>query len=173
MQRLDGEILIYDLVRNKAFCLNETSALVYELCDGTNTVADIAGAIGRTAKRAVPDDVVLIALDQLQREELLDVPRQSVFETAGTTRRDALKTIGTASMIALPIITGLIAPLPAAAQSPGGFCATQFCDCSDAFVIANPPGTECTGANLVIPCASPSCRCFVRDNDPIGTDVCA
>ena len=31
VQEMDGEILIYNLTENKAFSLNETSALVWEL----------------------------------------------------------------------------------------------------------------------------------------------
>ncbi len=34
IQELNGEVLIYDLGRNKAFSLNETSALVWQACNG-------------------------------------------------------------------------------------------------------------------------------------------
>ena len=34
VQESNGEVLIYDLDTNKAFCLNETSALVWQACDG-------------------------------------------------------------------------------------------------------------------------------------------
>jgi hypothetical protein len=35
-QEVESELLIYDLVENKAFCLNETSAFVWQNCDGNS-----------------------------------------------------------------------------------------------------------------------------------------
>jgi hypothetical protein len=42
VQELKGELLIYDLSTNKAFCLNETSALVWQLCDGKSSISEIS-----------------------------------------------------------------------------------------------------------------------------------
>jgi len=42
IQELGGEILIYDLREDKAFCLNATSALVWQACDGNKTVGEIS-----------------------------------------------------------------------------------------------------------------------------------
>jgi hypothetical protein len=33
VQEIEGEVLIYDLKVNQAYCLNQTSALVFQLCD--------------------------------------------------------------------------------------------------------------------------------------------
>ena len=41
VQDSENEVLIYDLKLNKAYCLNETSALIWRLCDGTKSVAEI------------------------------------------------------------------------------------------------------------------------------------
>jgi len=34
LEQADGEVLIYDLERNKAHCLNNTAARVWQYCDG-------------------------------------------------------------------------------------------------------------------------------------------
>ena len=39
VQKLDDETLVYDRKENKAFCLNETSALVWELIRFSNSLS--------------------------------------------------------------------------------------------------------------------------------------
>ena len=52
-QQLNGELLIYDLRINKAYCLNETSTLVYQHCNGKNTVAEISNLISKKLNQPV------------------------------------------------------------------------------------------------------------------------
>jgi hypothetical protein len=42
MQQLDGEVILFDPDQTRALCLNETASLIWGLCDGTNTMSDIA-----------------------------------------------------------------------------------------------------------------------------------
>ena len=42
VQESGEETLVYDLVSNRASCLNQTSALVWKHCDGSKTIGDIA-----------------------------------------------------------------------------------------------------------------------------------
>ncbi|NJM54458.1 MAG: PqqD family peptide modification chaperone [Blastocatellia bacterium] len=53
VQDLESEVSIYDLSINKALCLNETSALVFQLCDGTNSVAEISNLMSVKLKTLV------------------------------------------------------------------------------------------------------------------------
>lgn len=53
VQGFEKELLIYDLSINKAFCLNETSTLVYQLCNGKNTVAEISNLISKKLNQPV------------------------------------------------------------------------------------------------------------------------
>ncbi len=39
IQELPEELLVYDLARHKAHCLNKTSAFIWKHCDGETTVA--------------------------------------------------------------------------------------------------------------------------------------
>jgi len=117
VQELNGEVLIYDLEKNKAFCLNETSALVYQLCDGTKSVSDIGKAMGEKLELPVADELVWLALDQLKKENLLDDSRKLESKFEGLSRRDVIRKVGLASLVALPVISSLVAPPAAAAQS--------------------------------------------------------
>lgn len=42
LEELDGEMLLYHPAETKTIYLNETASLIWSLCDGTRTVADIA-----------------------------------------------------------------------------------------------------------------------------------
>ncbi len=46
LERLDNEILLYHPGLTKAIHLNETAALVWELCDGKRSVAEIGSLLG-------------------------------------------------------------------------------------------------------------------------------
>ncbi|HBB89829.1 MAG TPA: hypothetical protein DC047_19660 [Blastocatellia bacterium] len=41
-KEVDGELLVYDVTRDKAHCLNETAAAVWRLCDGRSSVSEIS-----------------------------------------------------------------------------------------------------------------------------------
>lgn len=113
VQNLESETLIYNLETNKVFCLNETSALVYQACNGQTNFEEIKN------KHNLPDEVIFLALDLLKKENLLEENFSSPLE--GMKRREVIKKIGLTSMIALPIISSLMAPTSImAAASCGG-----------------------------------------------------
>lgn len=109
---VDGELLIYDLIVDKAFCLNGTSAQVWRACDGARTIDEIAGLIGS-------EEVTWLALDQLRSEGLLDNEPSVPAKFAGMTRRQVIQRAGLAAMVALPIITSLTVPQSVYAQTSG------------------------------------------------------
>ena len=108
VQEMPGEVLVYDMDSNKAHCLNETAALVWRSCDGVNTVEDIVKSFEQNGGTKVSEDFVWLAIDQLNSNGLLVGAIDSKF--AGQSRRDVLKKIGFASVIALPVIASLVAP---------------------------------------------------------------
>ncbi len=117
VQASGNEFLIYDLNTNKAFCLNETSSLVWQYCDGKHSVPDIAGEIGKRLKTSVSEDLVWLALDQFNKDGLLDDGKMVTDHFAGVSRRELIRKAGFASMIALPLVSSIIAPKAIAAQS--------------------------------------------------------
>lgn len=113
VQEAGKELLIYDLLTNQAFCLNETSALVFNGCNGKTTFEELK----RQTK--LTDNIIFLALDELKNHNLLIGQYHSPF--AGMSRREAVKKVGLSTMIALPIVMSIVAP--AAANAASGTCA--------------------------------------------------
>ena len=108
VQEMPDEVLVYDLDTNKAHCLNGSAALVWKSCDGNNSVADIVKQFESNGSGKVTEDFVWLAIDQLNDNNLLEGKVAPRF--VGQSRRQVLKTIGLASMVALPVIASLVAP---------------------------------------------------------------
>lgn len=142
VQEAGDELLIYDLKTHKAFCLNKTAARVFNACNGKSGFYELK------SKYKFTDDLIFLTLDALRKKNLLEENSdQSPF--TGLTRREAIQKVGLGSMIALPVITALIAPissqaasgcLPACIAAGGNICA----GCAPGQVI---PVTSYTSAN--------------------------
>jgi hypothetical protein len=145
IQEVPDEVLVYDLETNKAHCLNQSAAIIWRSCDGNNTVSDIAKLVGAQAGGKVTEDFVWLAIDQLSENRLLEKEITVNFE--GRSRREALKKIGLATMVAVPVIASLVAPQSALAASscacvsPGDCLAQTTC----------PSTTNCNGAGVCAP----------------------
>ena len=128
IQEVPDEVLVFDLESNKAHCLNNTAAMVWKSCDGKMSVPEIAKFIGKETGKTVDDDMVWLAIDQLQENQLLESSPASPFK--GESRREVIKKIGLASMIAIPVVASLVAPQSALANlscscTSSGPCATS------------------------------------------------
>jgi Coenzyme PQQ synthesis protein D (PqqD) len=119
VQEMPDETLVYDVDSNKAHCLNRSAAFVWRCCDGGNSVADIVRQFERNGGGKVTEDFVWLAIDQLNENGLLEDGISSRFP--GRSRREALKKIGLASVVALPVIASLVAP-PSALGSVSCAC---------------------------------------------------
>jgi len=117
VQELKDELLVYDLTTNKAFCLNPTSAMIYQLCDGKHSVSDISREISKKLEQPVTEDLVWLAIDQFKEDNLLSNNQEIEIKFDGLSRREVIRKVGFASMIALPVISSLVAPTVAMAQS--------------------------------------------------------
>ncbi len=145
VQEMPDEVLVYDMDTNKAHCLNETAAFVWKSCDGKNSVTDIVREFEANNGGRVTEDFVWLAIDQLHENGLLEAGIESRF--AGQSRRDVLKKIGLASMVALPVIASLVAPKSA--------MAAVSCACINAAACAAQAGcpstTICNGSGVCAP----------------------
>ncbi len=117
VQELNGEVLIYDLKANKAVCLNETSSLVWDACDGNQSVSEISQSIGKKLNSPANEDIVWLALDQLKKEKLIANGAEVVSKFDGISRREVIRKVGLGTMIALPLVSSLVAPTAVSAQS--------------------------------------------------------
>lgn len=145
IQEMPDEVLVYDLNANKAHCLNRSAAFIWKGCNGRNSIADIASQFELSGKGRVTEDFVWLAIDQLQENSLIANEIAPRFE--GQSRRQVIKKIGLASMVAVPVIASLVAPQNALAV---GSCACV--SANECLVQAGCPSTvNCNGAGICAP----------------------
>lgn len=156
VQEIDGEVLVYDLRTDKAYCLNQTSSIVWNACDGKRTREEIRSFVSDQLSSDVGRDVVWLALQQLSKSGLIDGGVEAPVEFAGMSRRQLMKKIGLATAVALPVVASLVAPTAAHAAS---LCMTgASCTCPG----FTPMGTSC-----------PSTTCRNSPSTPTGTCRCS
>ena len=95
-------------------CLNKTGAAIWESCDGTNSVDDLAHIV--EAKLGAPTDrkLVLLALEELEKAELMEAGSGVVSNAGFTSRREA---IGKIAMAGSALVATIVVPTPVAHSS--------------------------------------------------------
>ena len=162
VQNLANEVLVYDLERHRAHCLNKAAALVWRQCDGETSVSDMARVLKEKLDTPADPELIRYALDRLGRAHLLEgraVP-------AKYSRRDfmqRLKKIGLAASVALPVVSSIVSPTPAHAMScvQDSQCGAVG-DCVPCYVgTANQCAAKrcCNGNCQPIPAAQNECGC--------------
>lgn len=126
IQELPGEVLVYDLESDKAHCLNRTAAAVWKYCDGNNSVEDISKLYAGQSGHPVSVDLIWLAIDQLNESNLLEKKSEFVNDTGN--RRQVIKKIGLAAVIALPLVTSLT--MPGSAQAAAGSACNTGTSCT-------------------------------------------
>lgn len=150
VQKMEDEVLVYDTKLNKALCLNETSAMVWDMCDGKTSSVAIAKKVSEKIGEPVSEEFVWLAMDRLKKENLLLNGSEIHSKFGGMSRREVIKNIGFTSMVALPLISSIVAPEALNAQS---------LDCSTAPFPAECAFTICiTGAVPAEPICNNSCN---------------
>jgi hypothetical protein len=119
VQTIGDETLVFDGARNKAFCLNKISGLVWNLADGRRTPAQIAGAATSELKQPVSEEIVRFALSELKHDGLL-LEDSGLVDLNAVSRRDMVVKLGKSAAIMLPLVTAVFAPK--AAKAYGGGC---------------------------------------------------
>jgi hypothetical protein len=130
IQDYANEVLIYDLTENKAFSLNEMSASIWQLCDGKNSVSDISKSLTRKYGASIDNDFVLLGLEQLKENNLLENTEEVFTDLNGLSRREVIRKVGFASLVALPLVSSLIAPKAAHAASASAVSCTANGQCT-------------------------------------------
>lgn len=145
IQELADEVLVYDLQRHKAHCLNHTAAWVWKHCDGRATVAEMARLLQAESKAPHNEGIIWLALEQLERDHLLSgrIPHPSA--TPRLSRRELVGQLGLVAAIALPLVTSIVAPTASQAASclqQGASCSSGSQCCSG--ICFNAPVGNCT-----------------------------
>ena len=144
VKEVDDETLVYDLKTDEAHCLNSTASRVWKSCDGENSVSDIAAQLGSAGQPPVDENVVWLALDQLEKFKLLDESPAKPSMLAGMNRRQMVARLGLAA-VALPAIVSIVTPHASAQASPppippGGCCVSPN-QCVSQTCQQEPPNT--------------------------------
>jgi hypothetical protein len=158
IEELEDELLVYDLDRHKAHCLNSTAAAVWRGCDGKTSVSKIATRLQKEMETPVDDEVVWVALRRLGKANLLQ-GRMTPTEGLAfrSSRRDLMKKLALAG--GLSIITILT---PTAAEAATG-CKTKV-SCKHVFNHILEDG-ECCNGGLV-------CHISSDGNGTCGPQTC-
>jgi len=115
---LDEEALVYDKERDKAYCLNQTSALVWKYANGKRTVAEIAQAMEHKLHSPVDEQVVWFALQQLEKDRLLRPDAPLPVQASELSRREFVRKMGILAVgVSVPAIISMTAPQSAFAAS--------------------------------------------------------
>lgn len=117
VQELPGELLLYNLATNKAYALNQTSALVWQNCTGRDTVSEMADNLTRESRAAITEELIWLTLERLNNDGLINIDERSIVKEIKLKRRELLKKVCLTTVAALPVVHSLMAPKAASAQS--------------------------------------------------------
>jgi hypothetical protein len=171
VQDLPDELLIYDLERHKAYCLNQTAARIWRLSNGRRTIEEMARALEIEFDCPVDAGFIWPALGQLSRNHLLEKQLELPVLTERMTRRELARTLGFATAALVPLITAITAPTAAQAATCGAIgsrcvsnarccsnlCINETCVCLGTLSDCDPtrPQQCCSGR-----CGSANSKCL-------------
>jgi hypothetical protein len=127
VQEVGDELVIYDRERDCIHSLNPATALVWRHCNGQTSIPELAVLLAEERGLPADEDVVWLALEQLQKVHLLRDGLPRTGEGIQASRREALRKLGVVGgLLLLPSISSIVAPTPAMAQYPdAAFCTAQ------------------------------------------------
>jgi hypothetical protein len=118
IEELPLETVVYDHKRNRMHCLNQSTSLIWQRCDGQAKIEDLAALLPEVGLPS-DSDIVRQALKALDLAHLLE--GDPGFATSELpSRRQLVQRLGLATGTAaavLPVIASAIAPTPAMAKS--------------------------------------------------------
>ena len=144
VREMPDEVLVYDLKRDKAHCLNRTAAFVWHHCDGQTTVDEMVKLMEKDWGTSVSEDMVWFTLNKLSRADLLQEPIALPEAKDGITRRSAMRRLGFGALLAVPVVMSIVVPTPAAISSIPQVCQ----DCVKKINGVGACPSECTGLIL-------------------------
>jgi hypothetical protein len=149
IQEFGDEVLLYDLRRHQAHCLNRTAALIWEHCDGKQTVRGLARLLEQKLGVLTDEEVVWLGLRQLNKYHLLQEQLAPSAGPALISRRELGRRLGAVAALSLPLIATVVAPTAAQAATgalPNGSPCEVDAECASNCCVANlcSPVAECS-----------------------------
>ena len=116
IERPAGELLVLKPSTNEAHALNQTAAIVFDLCDGATTPAQMVAEVARRTGLPADQGIVELALTELSDAGLitLEESAQPALSRRGLIRKLALPVAGIAL---LPVVETILMPTVASGQS--------------------------------------------------------
>jgi len=116
IQQIGAETLVYDESRHKAFCLNESSSVIWNLANGERSIAQIVAEASDELRASLNEEFVCFALAQLRRDGLME-PSSVPQASPAITRRAVLQRLSAGTAMLLPAVAAILAPTAAQAYS--------------------------------------------------------
>ena len=116
IERPEGELLVLKEATLEAHALNETAAIVFDLCDGETSRAVMAAEVARRTGLPADESIVDLALTELVDAGLVVLGEE---ESTGMTRRTLIRRLAlpAAAMAMLPIVETILMPSAASGAS--------------------------------------------------------
>ena len=153
VEELPDELLVYDVRRYRAYCLNRTIALVWRHCDGRTTVSEAAARLADELMLPRDEGIVWMALDRLGRARLLRDSVAPASHQRRYSRRDIARRLALAggASILLPVVSSILVPTAVEAgftsctrsQCRSGSLANSCAGCLNK-ACSDQPGQTCT-----------------------------
>jgi hypothetical protein len=143
--------------------LNRTAALIWEHCDGKQTVRGLARLLEQKFGVVTDEEVVWLGLRQLNKFHLLQEQMVPSAGPARISRRELGRRLGAVAALSLPLIVSVVAPTAAQAATlrPNGSPCEVDADCA----------SNCCAANLCSPVAECSTFNSMKKAHKSGNDA--
>lgn len=117
IDRAADEILAMKADASEAHALNQSAAVIFDLCDGRVSKSEMAAELQRRIGLPADEEIVDLALAELADAGLITLDDSEPRATA--TRRSLMRrfSLSAAAMAMLPVVETILAP-PAYAQGP-------------------------------------------------------
>ena len=115
---LNGQYVVYDIHNQAVHGLNGTMSWLWSHCDGSHTLDDLIAALQSDTGNDSARGLIASGLQQLAEANLLEpgsVDFNAVMAEPSMVSRRAAVAVGVS--VAVPMMTSIIAPTPAAAKS--------------------------------------------------------
>ena len=128
-------------------------------------IAEINNKLSKKLNEKTSEELVWLAIDQLKKEKLLSNAEEIKVDFNGLSRRDAIRKVGFASLVALPLIMAINSPVAATASSVCGVNFMNPCSCFDpacgALGLGTTAITSCTDSCTTGSPGGGACLCRV------------
>ena len=152
----EGDCLLFDENSLRVHELNAAATSVWRHADGDTTVAGLTTAMAAETGLPADEEIVRLALVQLSKAGLLEGP-QSAFD-ARISRRQICERLGLTGSVSLllPIVSSIVAPTPAMAQSHSPTIAPTIAPTSAPDAPAQSPSQPSTSSPTGAPTSAPT-----------------